>query len=169
MAKQDFSEVTSVLAVYGSLLASFTLGWTLYRDLRDRARIRLSAQVKRIGTRADGSLITVDPSQEMPGLSKQLYLVISVANIGRRPVRWSGAGGNYITPVNGKNMFVLSARHLPKMLEEQEAHDEYTELVKPFIEGNVKCLCVWDAGGRTWNVSRRDMKQIQKDGKKYST
>jgi hypothetical protein len=166
MSAHNFSNITSVLAVYGSLLASFTFGWTLYRDLRDRARIKLSAQVRRIGMREDGSFFMMEPSQEIAGVPKQLFLVISVVNVGRRPLRWSGVGGNYKTPVNGKGGFVLSPRYLPKMLEEQEAHDEYTELTSPFIEENIKRMYIWDAAGRKWNVSRRDIKQIAKDGKK---
>jgi hypothetical protein len=53
--------------------------------------------------------------------------------------------------VNGKGGFVVSARFLPKMLEEQEAHDEFTNLDAQFINDNVKRLYIWDAAGGEWS------------------
>src|ERR1700686_2333975 len=45
------NELTAFLAVWGAILSSITFGWTLYRDLRDRAKIKLTAEVRRIGRR----------------------------------------------------------------------------------------------------------------------
>jgi hypothetical protein len=53
-----------------------------------------------------------------------LFIVVSVINIGRRRMRWKGLGGTYRTPVNGRKTFIVNARNLPKILEEQEALDE---------------------------------------------
>ena len=48
--------MTRFLAVLGAILASITFGWTLYRDLRDRAKIRISARLRLIGRReGDGA------------------------------------------------------------------------------------------------------------------
>jgi hypothetical protein len=46
------------------------------------------------------------------------------------------------------------------MLEEQEAHDEFTDLDVRFINDNVKRLYIWDVAGHEWSVSRTDMKQL---------
>jgi hypothetical protein len=54
------------------------------------------------------------------------------------------------------------------MLEEQEAHDEFTDLDVQFINDNVKRLYIWDAAGGEWSVSRKDMKRLLADAKKYS-
>jgi hypothetical protein len=62
---------------------------------------------------------------------------------------------------------VISARFLPKMIEEQEAHDEFTELDAQFTNGNVKRLYIWDVAGHEWSVSRTDMKQLVADAQKY--
>jgi hypothetical protein len=101
-------------------------------------------------------------------VSQQLFVVVSVVNIGRRRMRWKGVGGYYRRPVNGKNGFVISARFLPKTLEEQEAHDEFTELDVQFTSGNVTRIFVTDVADRKWLVSRREMKNLVADAKKYS-
>jgi hypothetical protein len=72
-----------------------------------------------------------DPGMNIAGMGDQLYVVVSVTNIGRRRMRWKGWGGKYRKPVNGKDGFVVSARFLPKMLEEQESLDEFTDLETP--------------------------------------
>jgi hypothetical protein len=160
--------LTTFLAVWGAILSSIVFGWTLYRDLRDRAKIMLTAEVRRLAQREDGKYFTIAPDQEIAGQSEALFVVISVVNVGRRRMCWKGAGGYYKHPVNGKNAFVLTPRYLPKVLEEQEAHDELTELDSEFIRGNIKQLYVWDVAGRQWSVSRRDLKRLGADARKYS-
>ena len=50
------SGLTQFLAVWGAILSSITFGWSLYRDLRDRAKIKVSAELRRIGQRdGDGA------------------------------------------------------------------------------------------------------------------
>lgn len=162
-----YFSLTSFLAVWGAILSSITFGWTMYRDVRDRAKIKLSAQLRRIGRRdGDGAYFSIEPGMNIAA-SEQLFVVISVVNVGRRPMRWKGVGGHYRRPVDGKNGFVVSARFLPKTLEEQEALDEFTELDAQFTSGNVKRLYIWDVAGREWRVSRRDMKKLVADAKKY--
>jgi hypothetical protein len=160
--------LTTVLAVYGALLGSFTFGWTLYRDMRDRARIKFSVAVRRVVLRVDGTWLSIDPSQDIEAARGTLSLVISVVNIGRRPLRWSGVGGLYKNPVNGKGGFVVNARFLPKMLEEQQAHDEIAELDAQFANGNIKRFYIWDAAGRHWDLSGREISALLADAKKYS-
>jgi len=164
---KNFS-LTTLLAVWGAILSSIVFGWTLYRDLRDRARIKLTAEVRRIAQRTDGKYFTIAPDLEIDGASEALFVVISVVNVGRRRMHWKGAGGYYKHPVNGKNGFVLSPRYLPRVLEEQDSHDEFTELDSEFIRGNIKRLHVWDVAGRQWSVSRRDLKRLVADARKYS-
>jgi hypothetical protein len=165
----DAKGLTTFLAVWGALLSSITFGWTLYRDLRDRAKIKLTAGVRRIGQRdGDGKLFSIEPGQDIPGASERLFVVVSVVNVGRRPMRWQGLGGHYKKPVNGKSAFVINARFLPQTLEEQKGHDEFTELDEQFLKDNIRTLTVWDIAGRKWNVSRHDMKQLINDTRKYS-
>jgi hypothetical protein len=81
---------TTFLAIWGAILSSITFGWTLYRDLRDRAKVKVTAQVRRIVQREDGAFFSVNPELGIPGASKELFVVVSVVNIGRRRMRWKG-------------------------------------------------------------------------------
>jgi hypothetical protein len=160
--------LTTLLAVWGAILSSFVFGWNLYRDWLDRPRIKLSAEVRRIGQRVDGKYFSVEPGQDIAGISEALFIVISVVNVGRWRMRWKGAGGHYRHPVNGKSAFVLSARFLSITLEEQEGHDEFTELTKEFTNGNIRRFLIWDVAGRKWHLSRRNIKRLAVDAKKYT-
>jgi hypothetical protein len=160
---------TAFLAVWGALLSTATAGWTLYKDLRDKAKIMLAARLRCIGQReGDGAYYMADPGMNLAGMRDELFIVVSVTNIGRRRMRWKGWGGKYRKPVNGKNTFIVSARFLPKILEEQESLDEWAALDKEFVTENVEQLCVWDGEGREWSVSKNDMTKLAADIKKYA-
>lgn len=160
--------MTAILAIWGAILSSFTFGWTLYKDLRDKAKIQLSVRLRVIGERSgDGALFAVDPSQNLEGMGDKLFIVVSVVNIGRRRMRWKGLGGTYRTPVNGRRNFVVNARYLPKVLEEQEAHDEIAELNQAIVDGNLKGIYIWDGSGREWRPPRKQLKQLKEDIERY--
>ena len=97
--------------------------------------------------------------------------MVSVVNVGRRPMRWKGLGGKYRRGgANGGKGLLVSARHLPHTLEEQEQHDEFFDFEEPFshelANGRVKRLFIWDVAGREWSVPRRDMKKLVAEAKK---
>ena len=77
---------------------------------------------------------------------------MTVANIGRRPMRWEGWGGLYKTRYRGKNGFVCLPRHLPKILAEKENRQEYTELDAEFDPDNIKKLHIWDGVDGEWKL-----------------
>jgi len=107
------SGLTKFLALWGAILSSITFGWTLYRDLRDRAKLKIKAELRRIGQReGDGAFFTAAPDMPIHGVSEKLFIVVSVVNVGRRPLRWKGLGGTYRHEVNGRKGFLVSARYL---------------------------------------------------------
>ncbi len=63
-------EVTTFLAVWGALLSTALGGWTIFRDLRDRAKLQLDVMIGNV----------------VPGDDKTDYLFITITNVGRRPV-----------------------------------------------------------------------------------
>jgi hypothetical protein len=83
-------------------------------------------------------------------------------------MRWLGLGGTLRKAPDRRTGFVVSARFLPKILEEQEGHDEFFLLGERFVNDNVKRLYIWDGVGGEWDVSRRDLKKIISDAKKYA-
>lgn len=162
-------KLTTFLAVWGAILSSITFGWTLYRDLRDRAKVRISARLRLIGQRdGDGAFFAAAPNLNIEQAGDVLYIVVTVVNIGRRRMRWQGLGGTMRKAVDSKKGFLVSARFLPKILEEQEAHDEFFLLDERFVNDNVKRLYIWDGVGGEWDVSRGDLEKIVADAKKYA-
>ena len=102
----------------------------------------------------------------MQGASNQLFVVVDVANAGRRPVTWVGWGGKYHKPVNGKSGFTIIPGNLPKRLGEGDSHSEYTDSLNPAAE-NVRKVFIWDAAGRNWPVSRRSLKKLKEESRKF--
>jgi len=161
--------LTQFLAVYAALLSSIGFGWTLYRDLLDRAKLQVSADVRRVGTGADGRLFSIKPDIQIEGASEQLYVVMSVVNVGRRPVLWQGWGGKYRKSEDGKTGFTIIGRDLPKMLQEGETHSELTLLeadLRPAHE-NTKSLFMWDPAGNHWKLSRKGLKELKQEARKF--
>ncbi len=161
--------LTSFLAVWGAIVSSVTAGWTLYRDLRDRAQVKLSADLRRIAPGGEGKLLSIRPDLNIEGASQDLYVVVTAVNVGRRPMRWEGLGGYYYRPVNGKKGFRIITRELPKLLGEMEAHTELADFdfTDQFAAGNVRKLQIWDGAGGEWSVPRREIKEIADDAQKY--
>jgi predicted MFS family arabinose efflux permease len=50
--------VTAFLAVWGALLSTATAGWTLYKDLPDKAKIKLTVSLRCMGRREAMELLT---------------------------------------------------------------------------------------------------------------
>ncbi|MBI3933376.1 MAG: hypothetical protein HY316_01705 [Acidobacteria bacterium] len=158
--------VTDILAIYGAILASVGLGWNLYRDLLDRARLKVKANVRRIVQSADGKWYSVRPDLPVVGASDQLFIVMNVTNVGRRPIQWIGWGGEYHKPVNGKKSFVIIPIELPRTLGESDWHTEHTAELNPADE-NLKRLFIWDSSGKNWRLSRWQMNKLKREFTKF--
>ena len=160
--------LTKFLAAWGAILSTFGLGWTLYRDLLDRARLKLTAHVRRIVETPDGRWYAVKPDLPLEGASEQLFVIMTATNVGRRPVLWTGWGRDYRKPVEGKTSFTVIPVSLPKMLHEGETHSQHSVHLNPAGE-NVKRLFIWDASGKNWYLSRRALKKLKAESVKFQT
>lgn len=162
--------ITKLLAVYAAILSTIGFAWNLYRDLLDRAKLQVSAKVRRIAVGTDGKSFAVKPDLPVEGASQQLFVVMTVVNVGRRPVLWEGWGGMYIKPVNGRHLFSVVGRDLPKMLLEGERHSELTPVeddLRP-ANDNLKSIFIWDASGRNWKLSRSQLKELKEEARQSS-
>jgi hypothetical protein len=158
--------ITDILAAYGATLASIGFGWNLYRDLHDRAHLKVKANVRRIVQIPGGKWYAVKPDLGVEGASAQLFVVVNVTNDGRRPVQWMGWGGKYHRPVNGKGSFTIIPLALPKMLNEGDTHSESTDQLD--VAGdNVKRLFILDASGKGWNLPRRALRKLKSEVRKF--
>ena len=155
--------LTKFLAVWGALLSTLGMGWNLYRDLHDRARLKVVAHLRRIAPSgsATGQLLAHAPHLPIIGTSEQMFVFVDVTNVGRRPVRWDGWGGKYYDKVGGKDSFVIIPVALPKLLHEGESHSEFTAELHQDVN-NVKKIFIWDAAGKNWKLPRRELKKLKR-------
>jgi hypothetical protein len=158
--------LTEFLAAWGAILATLGFGWNLYRDLLDRASLQVSATVRRIAFSTTGQPFAV--GHDVPvDATRQLFVVMTVVNVGRRPVMWKGWGGKYRKRENNRDGFVVIPEHLPKMLQEGEMHSEVTTLdagLSP-VHANVRKLYMWDSSGRQYSLSRRRMRRLRQEAR----
>jgi hypothetical protein len=157
---------TTMLAAYGAVVATVTFGWNLVRDLRDRGELKVSASVRRL-VRSPAGGYAIAPDLSVEGASEELYIVLTVANTGRRPMRWEGWGVKRHTPVNGKLAFICIPRHLPKILAEKEIHQEYTVLDQQYDPDNIKKLYIWDGINGEWKLSWFQLRKLNKEIKRW--
>lgn len=164
MSADKTTDMTLVLAAYGAILSSVIFGWNLLRDLSDRAKLKLELSIRKITKVTDGKFYAALPSMALEPVTEHLYLVLSVVNVGRRPMLWEGWGGKYFEPVNGDTGFTILGQNLPKMLNEREGHREFTELDHGLMP-NLKTLFMWDASGKKWNVGWWTLRKLRREAK----
>lgn len=143
--------VTSFLALWGTIVSTIALTWHIIRGLQDRRKFKVEAYI----------------GYFLPGDPKKKYFYVVMTNIGRRPIfvcRY-GALLKKKKGEKGKPATLIVARKLPKMLKEQEYHIEYTEDLSLFSR-NIKNIYAGDSTGKNWKISRKNFKQLLKDAKK---
>jgi hypothetical protein len=83
--------LTTILAIYAAILSSILLGWNLYRELHDRARVKISVSLMRLATGADGRQFAF--AFHSPTEDADVHVVVKITNAGRSPVMLQGWGG----------------------------------------------------------------------------
>ena len=150
--------LTTILAIYAAIVSSICLGWNLYRELSDRARVNISVSLMRIATGADGRQVAVAPHLTTENASADVHVVVKMTNAGRRPVLLQGWGGEWKIPENGKDKFVVISQGLPRMLKGHESHQEFTPDLS-VVSPNIKALYAWDSSGKNWHVSDKELRE----------
>jgi hypothetical protein len=96
---------------------------------------------------------------------------MTVANVGRRPIVWQGWGGKYKKRRNGSHFAIFDKsvkNHLPKRLEEGDSHTACVDLEGGFLD-NVKSFFMWDASGKKWKLSRKQVTKLMEEAKEPAT
>jgi hypothetical protein len=76
-----------------------------------------------------------------------------------------GWGGEWKTPENGKDKFVVISQGLPRMLKGHESHQEFTPDLS-VVSPNIKALYVWDSSGKNWYVSNSELQETVEQARK---
>ena len=111
------------VAIYGALLSTIAILWNIWRDLSDKAKVKVSAGV---------GILTYKQ-----GAKTRVAYFFSAVNSGKRPVTLTSAG---LGIEDNKNMIFMEAE-FPKKLEEGERFvfyrmctDFYPEVKKHKVE-----------------------------------
>jgi hypothetical protein len=136
--------LSDFLALWGAILSTVAITWNVLRDVRERAKLRIDPMIGRIH----------------PDSTNRDYVVLTIANVGRRPVLVKGWGGRRTPDGEGRDAFLVTSPELPKMLKEGEyviVHSSHLEIVGPAT----KEIHVWDSSGRNWRLSKNQLKHLR--------
>src|SRR5215467_13559957 len=97
------STATDFLAIWGALLATGNVVWTVFRDRGDRGKIRLTAMVGKI---VGGPAILED---------KKDYVLLTITNIGKRPIKITHVGGRFRRGTQHRSNFLAVGQTYPKL------------------------------------------------------
>jgi hypothetical protein len=152
----------SVVAWYAAIVSTVSGAIQYANHRRDRVRLKISVHIRRLVQTPHGQEYFVAPNLPVDGRSEQLFLVMDVTNVGRRPTRWVGWGGKRRMPEGGRDSFVIAPVGLPKMLNEGESHTEFT----PQNPDNINRLFIWDSTGKNRYVSRHALRKLKHEYRK---
>lgn len=141
----DQSTTTTILAIWGAALSTFAVGWQFFRDISQRARLRLSCYV---------AMKVYDDH-----IDKKEHLVFHVTNIGKEPVMLHSIGGK----LKGKTNFMIkTGQELPMMLKPGEYYMNYMLSPDSFNE-DTRALFASDTISREWKLSSRRFRNLKKE------
>jgi len=137
---------TTALAVYGALLSTLVLAWTLYRDFTDRGKLELQFGIGRAMTQ-DGPKTYRD------------FLLYTVTNAGRRPIVVMEIGATIKNKGMVRTNVSLDTSGVPRMLKPGEfIKGEYDDLWV-ITEGLVS-LWALDSLGRYYREKRSSVRRL---------
>jgi ABC-type antimicrobial peptide transport system permease subunit len=157
MGKETIIGLIDFLAIWGAIVSTAAMTWNIVRDIRDKGKLKIDVVI--------GKEILIDNAGKiMQGHTDEKQLVISITNVGRRPVLVKGWGGML---KNNQGFFVPS-RKLPQMLKEGEYLLDYTSDLS-ILSQNLKTIYVWDSADKKWAVSRKNLKQLFKNAERVTS
>jgi len=139
--------MTTFLAAWGAILATAALTWNVVQDIGGRANLQVSAFIGKM----------------YPDHADKDYLVITMVNVGRRPITLQSWGGMKKKDIPKRGIFV-PARGLPRMLKESESHNEYIDDLS-ILDDDLETLHVIDSAGRRWKVSKKNLRRMVEEAK----
>lgn len=155
---------TAIAAIYGAIVSTLAVGWNIYRDSHDRARLELSTMVGFLAKGGNQQNIVSHAfalekwPEEFKGSSPELFLTIT--NVGRRPVVVQGWAIQTDRQKTGNDNFIYKLTVLPKALKEGEYAVERTGDLLLLVDG-AKKIYAWDSSGKKWALPRRKFRRLQ--------
>jgi hypothetical protein len=123
-------DATTILAFYGSILATIVFLWDIIKYIRDKPRLRVKVNHRLLG-------------------GTEHKLGIEVANVGRRTITVVASGFKFAPALPDGNMATVYDRELPEELHEGQSH---TSFASPSEIPQNQVMYGWarDATGSIW-------------------
>jgi|GEM_PF-5661315 len=137
------TQLTLLLAVWGSLLSTLTFVWILYLQYKDKTRVQVSCFV--------GGLISGNMASE------EDYVVFRITNNGKRPIVITGLGGSY-----QDHDFRIPVPTLPRTLQPGQSMAQHTADVSMVGQPSLKNLWALDSAGNSWKVNKENLTAIKR-------
>jgi hypothetical protein len=141
-------DLKDLVAFWGAIVSTVVGAWNIFKASQDRRKLKLSAFIGKM----------------YPDHTDRDYLVLSMANVGRRPILVNGWGGEKKKNAEGKKEIFIKPCGLPRMLKEGEDHIEYAHDLS-FLNDELETIHVWDSSGKEWHISRKNFRKLMKDVK----
>jgi hypothetical protein len=134
--------LTTILAVYGSVLATIVFLWEIYKYIRDKSRLK----------------INVDHHILVGVAKKEHKLGVKLVNIGGQSIFVESAGFKLKPPLDNGNMATIFDPSLPK---EIKAGQNHTSHANPDDIPSDRILYGWvrDATGKIWKSKKWPLKR----------
>jgi len=139
---------TTLIALYGAVVATAVAVWNIYRSITDKGRLRVIVSRANVFAPGVGDIAK----------DKLWYKVI---NVGRQSIWVTHIGGGYFTA--GKHFIITTLQQLPKKLEPGEAFDDASSDAKNLDAEKVSFLGAWDSLGKIHKLPRRQLRALLKD------
>ena len=137
--------LTTIIAAYSAVAATFVLGWNIFRDITDKGRLKVHCYIGNI-------IIPGGPTDNKD------YLIYSVTNTGRRSVLVTHVGGK-----KKRHDFMIVPRDLPKKLQPGDHLMEYSDDLS-CLNRDLKSLFAIDSLGKAYKVKQRTLRNLKKEG-----
>lgn len=134
------------LAIYGALLSTVLLGWTIYQGRKDHGWLRIELHVDR--TTIGESTVTK-------------AVILRATNTGRRPISIVAVGVKCKGKRQPVALVVSDAREMPK-LDESESRDAILPLGPIGPASQVEWFMMTDSYGRIFRTGRRETRALLK-------
>jgi len=153
--------LTEFAAFFGAIASLVAIIWNIIRALRDKPKLKIDARIEK-QFRTDAVF------DKFPNKRYRDYLIITVTNIGRRPLVVKSWGWMKKKGKEGNRRITFGALHLPRMLNEGEYHTETTAPLST-LSSDIENIFVQDSVGREWEAKRKNLKRLLEDIKKVKS
>ena len=150
-------DVTTWLAICGTIMGAVALGWNISRDLRDRAKLVVDAFI--------GKRVPMGESSRVDALHDEF--IMTVTNVGRRSIWVTGWGAVRRKGTEGPPGRYVVPGALPRVLGEGEYVMEHTTDLS-ILSPEIARVFAWDSIGRKWNLPRRQLRKLQAQAKELA-